>query len=211
MDFQEYRTWIKQFLKEGKVISPEVTQFSDKIIKLNSQALIQLIQQHVGKKEYRNLTALSELLRSDGFFYFDYTEEFGTILEMMLLQAIAVFDSGEVFNDQYVLWLPRGLYDLIFHQIRFEEYPPICFELYFELSKRLLDPHFISLFESDYDGSYSQSLYFIDMSDHVFAKKPEKFFVLWHLIEPQIKDGRGFHWVEEHWPTAYAELVNHEE
>jgi len=38
MDFQEYRTWIKQFLKDGEIVSSEVTQFSKEIFKLNSQA-----------------------------------------------------------------------------------------------------------------------------------------------------------------------------
>ncbi|NSL89253.1 hypothetical protein ECE50_020595 [Chitinophaga sp. Mgbs1] len=208
MEFKQYQIWIKQFLRNGKVISPGVTEYSNEIIKQNSQALIQIIQQHAENKEYRNLAALAELLRSGGFFYFDYIEEFASILEMMLLQAVKVFDEEEVFKDHNVLWLPHTLYDIIFHQIGFDEYPPSCFELYFELSKRVLDPYFMRHYESGNNWSYNQCLYFIDMADHKFAKKPEYFFKLWELIEPQIKNGSEFRWDDEYWPTTYKELIS---
>ncbi|OMP75380.1 hypothetical protein [[Flexibacter] sp. ATCC 35208] len=208
MNFQQYQIWIKQFLREGKVISPGVTEYSEEIIKQNSHILIQIIRQHAENKEYRNLANLAELLRGECFFCYDYIEEWGTILEMMLLQAIVVFESEEVFRDHHILWLPHTLYDLIFHQISFGEYPPSCFELYFKLSKRVLDPYFMRLYESDKNWSYSQCLYFIEGASRSFAMQPEKFLELWALIEPQIKKDNGYYWLDEYWPTTYKELIN---
>lgn len=205
--FQEYRIWISQFLKEGKVIRPGVTEVTEELILQNSQSLIQIIRQHSENKEYRNLAALAELLRGKGFFYCDYIEEFGSILEMMLSEAVTVFDNEEVFKDPMVLWLPHALYDLIFHQISFDEYPPSCFELYFELSKRVLNPYFMPLYRNGNDWSYQQCLYFIEAACRRFEEKTEYFFQLWELIELQIEKGNEYIWLDEYWPTTYREII----
>lgn len=203
MDFKEYQSWLKPLLKPGKAISPDVTQYTPEIVKENGQILIRIIQQHISNKEYSHLAALAEYLRGKGFFYFDYVDEMGTMLELMLSQAITIFDNEEVLRDHHLIWLPHGLYDLIFHQIRFEEYPPVCFELYFEMSKRVLDPHFMPLYEVDQDWSYSMCLSFIDKADYEFAKEPAYFFQLWKLIQK----GNVFQWNENNWPDTYKELM----
>ncbi|SEW24754.1 hypothetical protein SAMN05428988_3560 [Chitinophaga sp. YR573] len=207
IDFEEYQSWMKQWFSEG-YFDLESIQMSEELVRFNSLALLQLLRIHAEQKEYRNLASLTEALRSNGFFYFDYIEEFGIALEIMLRQAISVFDNGELFSDHSLLWLPCGIYDIIFHQIRLLEYPPICSKLYFELSNRILDSKFMPLYEFEKDSyaPYSQCLYFIEMADNWFADRGNEFLILWKKIDAQIRLGIGYPWLEDIWPATYMEF-----
>ena len=205
MNPDEYRSWLKPLLIEGQIIEPGMVQLTLEMMQQNSRTLIQLIEKHAKLKKYRHLACLAEFLRGEGFFYFDYIDEFATLLEMLLQQSIAVFETGDVFNDEFILWLPLSVYDLIFHQIRFDEYPQICSKLYFDLSKTALNDRFKPLYKS---SCYNQCLYFIDMASHRFLERPDEFLELWRMIERQIDEGKGYAWSEENWPAAYGEFVN---
>ena len=122
---------------------------------------------------------------------------------MLFRQSIAVFETGEVFKEEFVLWLPLSIFDLIFHQIHFAEYPEVCSKLYFNLSKTLLSDKFKPLSESYH---YSHCLYFIEMADRWFLKRPDEFLELWRMIERQVNEGKGYRWFEESWPAAFSLL-----
>lgn len=205
MNHEEYQSWLKPLLIEGQEIEAGIIQRTPEIVQQNSRTLIQLIEKHAELKEYRHLACLAEFLRGEGFFYFDYIDEFATLLKMLLQLSIAVFETGEVFNDEFVLRLPLSVYDLIFHQIHFDEYPQACAKLYFDLSKTVLNDRFKPLYES---SEYDQCLYFIEMESHWFLERPDEFLELWWMIKRQMDERKGYTWLEEYWPAAYAEFVN---
>lgn len=210
MSFDRYKLWVKQFLPESlKDSFPRESATAD-IACQDSLAFTRQVYFYGEKHEYRNMSSLAEIIRAEGVLYFDYVEGFDLLLKTLLEQSITIFDNGSVFNDNEILQLPSTVYDIIFHQVNFAEYPPVCFDLYFELSKRVLDDRFISLYYLKNKGSwyYSQCLYFINMASGEFLQKPAKFIEIWNLMEKQIKKDGKLNWLKEYWYAAYLELTN---
>lgn len=97
------------------------------------------------------------------------------------------------------------VYDIVFHQVRLDEYPAICAELYFKLSGEVMDEEFHQFYKSDISiEAYGNCIYFIQMADNWFSKREQEFIVLYEKMKPLINDDPDH--LEKPWVDRYKEL-----
>jgi hypothetical protein len=180
LDHESYATWVEQFLavgtKEYEVTEDNTrrhvsTHYTEEERATIENAILLLIITHAEKKEYRSLGMMGEYLRAHGHFYWDATPVMCETLQLLLQLANEIIDNGEVFRDPYVLCLANSVYDIVFHQIRFEEYELICETLYNQLTAKIEDEKFVQSWQDAKknfvgewfpDGYYEQCDYFIN-------------------------------------------------
>jgi len=180
LDNESYRIWVEQFLAPGieeyKVGEDHTrhhvsTRYTEEERAANENTILQLTITHANKEEYRNLSMMGEYLRARGHFYWDTTPVMRDTLQLLLRQANETIDNGVVFKDPYVLCLASSVYDIVFHQISFAEYGPLCETLYNQLTERIEDERFVKSwqlakekFVGEWfpDGYYEQCEYFIN-------------------------------------------------
>ncbi|MBS0029872.1 hypothetical protein ACTJJ0_20535 [Chitinophaga sp. 22321] len=193
----------------GSVYCPDIARLTAKLLIEDRNYLYRFLRLHGEKKDILNLALLAEITRAEGYFYYhdhyDNAASCGDIVALFLTEAIELLNNGDVLNNLLIMWYISTVYDIIFHQVWLEEYPPLCASLYFQLSNRMLDPEWIPLY--NITRHYYHSLYFIDMAHHWFGKRPEEFMILSNKLISGIKDGLRNKHDYASWFDTYAELT----
>lgn len=158
--------------------------------------------------DIENLGKLIEYVRADGVLYRDFHEENVKLLEDLLRISLDLIKDAVIYTSERPWWFIMEFYDIVFHQVRMEEYPSICADLYFELSKEVLDDKFHKFYERgshNHMHYYGMCIYFILMADNWFASRKEEFLVLYKKLKPLIGDDPDHS--EEPWVNRYKELT----
>ncbi|RFS20503.1 hypothetical protein DVR12_18210 [Chitinophaga silvatica] len=145
-----------------------------------SGALLHLLENSTN--DISALNIIAEYLRMRGSFYNVYPES-SAILELMLSTGIQLANHYILDpNDSLTPYLTT-LYDIIFHQIRFEEYSLNVRKLFFQLNILILD---IELLQYKNTRVYSGRMFFLSTTNFEYKSYKEEFLVLYNkylLIE----------------------------
>jgi|GEM_PF-5906830 len=119
--------------------------------------LISVLQESFKKTDVEQLCLIVEHIRSHGLLYADYDSRQSILVETLLEISIAlVKEPNFAVSNQSWLFV-HITYDIIFHQVRLEEYPSSCANLYFYLSKDVLDEAHQHLLKTNWH--YEMSVY----------------------------------------------------
>jgi len=180
LDHGSYKIWVEQILAPGteeyelaedNTVLRILTHYTEEERTANENTILQILISDAEKKQYRSLCTMAEYLRGSGHFYWDTTPVMSKTLQLLLQQANETIDNGEVFRDPHVLCLASSVYDIVFHQIRFEEYELICETLYNQLTVKIADGEFVRSWQDAKrnfagewfpDGYYEDCHYFIN-------------------------------------------------
>jgi hypothetical protein len=188
-------------------------EWSPTCVYKKEQSYYDYLFQHLRKAHEDNdldtLIEIVEWARGGGFFYSyaDFEENEGLFFNLFLQIAIDLVQTKAAFESERLWFFITEVYDIRFHQIPLDEYPAETYRLYFELTQKVLQPHFHAL-ELDKDrriSGYGRTLYFIKMACGWFEDIPEDFFALYPLILPLCNDPE-YH-LDAYWLDSYKELT----
>lgn len=142
--------------------------------------LVTLVEKLISENDIASMEMLAEFFRREGYFY-TYAPHHDALLELMLRYAIALPGQAAIFSDVHLIWYIMTLYDLIFHQVRFDEdYPEEMRTLYFRMNLRIMDTALIPLYSTQgMDWYYGQCIYFIEMNANFYVNRQPAFLELW--------------------------------
>lgn len=153
-----------------------------------------------------NLCKLVSHVRSEGLLYQDFYKENLNVIENLLKISLGLIRNPVIHLSDQPWWFIKEVYDSIFHQVRLGEYPVICADLYFKLSKEVLDDQFHKFYKRGSEiESYGVCIYFILIADNWFADRNEEFLFLYKRLEPLI--GNAPDHLQEPWINRYKELA----
>jgi hypothetical protein len=168
-------------------------------------SLIKNFIQNGARDDLDHLCELVEHVRGQGILYQDFPEKNATLLELLLRTSLDLMKSPLIYSSDKPWWFIREVYDIIFHQVRLGEYPSICAELYFQLSKDVLDEKFHKFYERNSTvPSYGMCVYFIQMADGWFADREKEFLIVFQKMKPLF--GEEPDHLEEPWLNRYQKL-----
>lgn len=156
--------------------------------------------------DIENLCKLVEHVRGEGLLYQDFHDKNVMLLESLLKISLDLTTNSVIHLSDRPWWFIMEVYDIIFHQVRLKEYPAIFADLYFKLSKEILDDKFHKFYKGYSEiQSYDKCIYFILMADNWFTNRNEEFLLLYKKLEPLI--GNEPDHLEEPWINRYKELA----
>lgn len=158
--------------------------------------------------DIESLVKLIEHVRAEGILYQDFHEKNVKLLEDLFRISLDLLKDPVIHTSDRPWWFIMEVYDIVFHQVRMEKYSAICADLYFELSKEVLDNKFHKFYgrgRPDYMHYYSMCIYFILMSDNWFAGRKKEFLVLYKKLNPLIDDEPDH--LEVPWINRHKELT----
>ena len=128
-------------------------------------------------QEIEKLCKLVEYVRAEGILYYDFPKQNAELLELLLKISIELTDNSDIFKSVVCWFVIEEVYDIIFHQVQLHEYPSEHSILYFELTKRVLNPKFHKLYRDSNENiaSYGICIYFIQMAFRWFSDREKKF------------------------------------
>jgi hypothetical protein len=126
--------------------------------------LVSLLEKLISEDDISSMKLIAEFFRGFGYFY-EKGAHSNRLLELLLRYAITLTEQSRIFTDVNVTWYLMTLYDLLFHQVKFYEYPENTRLLYSQLNLRITCPSLTPLGNSDLTNShYSQCIYFTEMN-----------------------------------------------
>lgn len=157
------------------------------------------------RHDAKGLCELIEFVRSEGVLYQDFVQKNTEILELLLRISLDLIKNS-AFNTRYESWkFTEGVYDIVFHQVRLEEYSSGCAELYFKLSNEVLRETFHVFYAGDNRiEPYGMCVYFIQMAYGWFTDREQEFLALYNRMKTLIGEKPGD--LEEPWSDRYKEL-----
>lgn len=150
--------------------------------------LIKSLSDSGNNNDLDRLCDLVEHVRAEGILYQDFHKENAILIEILLKNCINLLKETIIDKTNRSWWFISEVYDIIFHQVRLKEYPPICTTLYFELSKEVLESKFHRFWRDNDIPSYRKCVYFIQMAYQWFANRNEEFLVLYKNMKPLISE-----------------------
>lgn len=168
--------------------------------------LVRSLTESHQNNDIENLCKLVEHVRGEGLLYQDFHEKNVNLLESLLKISLDLIRNSVIHLSNRPWWFIMEVYDIVFHQVRLKEYPVICAELYFKLSKEVLDHQFHKFYERDSEiQSYGKCIYFILLANNWFSNRNKEFLLLYKKLEPLI--GNKPDHLEEPWINRYKELT----
>ena len=214
----QHETLSKRYVQEFKLLELDhhyhagptadlLIQIIDELTKEEPNNLSLIFKETIHDGNIIYLAFLIEFARAQGFFYSDDEIEKEELLEIILLQALTLIENQPIENCHLSLWYILEVFDIIFHQINFTNFPEKFADLYFKLCTNLLDINFyVSQQNKNIQWLYDGCLYFLEMADGWFASRPKEFIFLWKQIESQINKTGGYAWEDDYWPAKYRAL-----
>jgi hypothetical protein len=153
-----------------------------------------------------NLCKTVEHVRAVGMLYQDFDIKNESLLKDLLTASLDLTKQPSIYNSDRPWWFIMEVFDIVFHQVRLEKYPAICADLYFKLSKEVLDNKFHKFFERGSEiQSYRMCIYFILRARHWFTNRKEEFLLLFPRLEPLIAEQPDH--LKKPWINRYQELA----
>ncbi|MGO4291842.1 hypothetical protein [Chitinophaga sp. RAB17] len=177
---------IKEYMNTPRYVHcPEpipIEESTSYIITQPVHVLVSLVEQLIAANDIASMEMMAEFFRAEGYFYMHATHH-DALLELMMRYAIALPDQPAIFSDFHLIRYIMTLYDLIFHQVHFDdEYPEGLRTLYFQMNLRIMDTSLIPLRNITMQGMdwfYSQCIYFIEMKSWCYTVNQPAFLELW--------------------------------
>lgn len=126
------------------------------------------------------------------------------IFETLLKIANIVTQENIALEKPEHFWIVEQLYDIIFHQIDFKTENKESKKLYIELTLELLSDKYHPL--TGIQGSFDQSIYFIMLSDHIFADSEDTFNAIWQQIQFHLDTYGRTHHLSQNWINTFNKL-----
>ncbi|MCF6403101.1 hypothetical protein L3C95_09465 [Chitinophaga filiformis] len=168
--------------------------------------LIQYLPKAHKANDLKALGKLVEYARAHGVFYPDFADKHAIAFNLLLNISLDLLRSPLVHQSDEIWWFIAECYDIHFHQIQLDEYPPETARLFFELTRNVLHPDLHKLDREDSKISwYSPCIYFIKRASGSFSSRPDEFFELYTLLQPWIREAGEDHLVM-YWVEEYEEL-----
>jgi hypothetical protein len=199
----EYALLTAKYNGNESELAREIYDLVREIETEDSFFLTNALRRHVEKNEVPSLCLIVEYVRAEGVLYQDYTEQHSKFLEIALSTATWLLNDFVRVSDGSTFFYINTLYDLIFHQVRLEEYSSYCASLYFKLSLELLDSKYYRYLNEKNDD-YHFCIYFIDMAHDWFSKRQEEFLVIKQKVDVFIDMNKSWGYFHEYWtlPTG---------
>jgi hypothetical protein len=150
------------------------------------------------------LCEMVEYIRGQGILYQDFPEKNAALLEELLRISLDLISSPLIKLSDSPWWFIMEVYDIEFHQVYLEKYPPICADLFFKLLVQVLDEKFHNFYKSANMPSYGMCIYFIQMAYGWFTQREQEFLDLYVRMESLISNNPDD--LEEPWLKRYKEL-----
>lgn len=204
---------IKEYMNTpGYVHCPEpipIEESTSYIITQPVHVLVSLVEQLIAANDIASMEMIAEFFRGEGHFY-GHVPHDDTLLELMMRYAITLPDQPGIFTDANFIRYLKTLYDLIFHQVHFDdEYPEGLRTLYFQMNLRIMDTSLIPLSNittQGMDWSYSQCIYFIEMKSWCYTERQPAFLELWAKYQEHLALNNEAI-VAEDWQKSYDHIM----
>lgn len=155
--------------------------------------------------DIEKLCELVEYVRGQGILYQDFPKKNAELLDLLLRTSLDLTRDPSICTLDKPWWFVMEVYDIVFHQVRWGEYPSICADLYFELTHEVLNEKHYKLYKTDSSvESYGMCVYFILMANNWFATRERDFFALYEKLKPIMSEEPDH--LEEPWVKRYREL-----
>lgn len=181
--------------EEFELISDRIDEVLKSIIILDKRFLINALEKYHQKEAIIHLDILIEFIRAE--YILCEISEANELLSLLLKISLDLIRKPQVFQNWLLMWCVGNVYDIIFHQVWWENYPDDLAIQYFELSSELLAEKFHHLYKNDkVVCHYYRCIYFIEMKGRWFATRKEEFLTLWNKFQTFSDYSLNKRWLE---------------